>query len=177
MTVSYRTLALGGIGLLFLGFVFGRFSARTPGSKVHVEKIDAETVADVDTTTTSDTTTDAVATTTETTFRPDGTVERIVERVDVERIVEKVVEVEVEKIVEKIVYVDKTTKTEQSPLPQWRVATGLDLARDPLPIPGMPPGAPVAVAGSVERRLFGPVWIGAHGSTAPAVGLHIGFEF
>lgn len=174
--MTTRVKIVGALLVLLFVFALGRYSVQEPGSVERVEKIDTEKTTATDTEIVVDKKTDAVATTTETSFRPDGTVEKIVERVDVVRVEEKIVERIVEVEVEKIVYVEREKIVEPVAAPQWLLGLDVGIGHDPLPIPGVAP-VPLVVTGRIERRVFGPLWAGVWASSDPAVGVGGHLEF
>jgi hypothetical protein len=102
--------------------------------------------------------------------RPDGTREERTETtrgVDVERREATASAQTVER--ERLVYRDREVKVERA-RPDWRA--GALVGVDPFhPLSGFVYGA------TVERRVLGPVWLGAWGLSSRAVGLSLSLEF
>lgn len=109
--------------------------------------------------------------------RPDGTrieterheaAKEIVREVDVVRTVE----------VERVVIQEKERLTESSK-PAWRVALDLGVADAPhrVEIPGVPRYLPIVATAAVDRRIAGPVFVGAWVSSSTAGGLRLSVEF
>jgi hypothetical protein len=109
---------------------------------------------------------------------PDGTtVEHQVEtfNADTERH-QETARVEVREI-ERVVYRDREIEKKVELVPRnWRAGAlvGLDVSRASLVPPS--PG-PLVFGAHVERRIAGPVWVGAWGVTSGAVGLSLAVEF
>jgi hypothetical protein len=103
--------------------------------------------------------------------RPDGTREERTETtrgVDVERTEKTASAQTVER--ERLVYRDRSVTVERS-RPDWRVGAlvGVD--------PFHQLSGSLLYGGHVERRVLGPVWLGAWGLSSRAVGLSLSFEF
>lgn len=77
---------------------------------------------------------------------------------------------------EKVVYRDRELlRVVESPKPQWRVGVlaGVDILH--LGRPQL--FGPVALGAHVERRIAGPVWLGAFGLSSGAAGVSVSVEF
>jgi hypothetical protein len=94
-------------------------------------------------------------------------VDRVVEtKVFVDRVVEKVVDRVVEVVVEKKTVIDNRK--------DWRVGVLVGAQPTFLPVPNL--GA-LSFGGEVERRIVGPVWLGAWGISNGSMGLKAGIDF
>lgn len=115
----------------------------------------------------------------ETTFHPDG---RVVVRevVDSAAVREVVREVEVVRTVEvERVVIQERERLVESSRPAWRVALDLGVADAPhrVDVPGIPRYLPAIATLTAERRIAGPVWVGAWASSTPGAGLRVAVEF
>lgn len=173
---QFGIVAVVGVVALGLGYSFGRYS--TPERVVeHVRTAEVERNAETTGVRTSDDERVSTAFVRVLETKPDGTT-IATERVEAVREVVKEVEVVRTVEVERVVYREKELLIE-SPKPAWRVALDLGVADAPhrVDVPGIPRYLPVVASISAERRIVGPVFVGAWASSTPAAGLRISLEF
>lgn len=175
-----KQLLGGAVVLVLLGYAFGRYGqpARVKERIVEVA-IGRSSTTDTVSASSSEAVGISRTVATETTYHADGAV-TVREEETVSAVREIVREVEVVRTVEveRIVYRDRERVTTAAPV-IWRAGVEVGLSSSPhrLPLPGIPPGVPVIVGGTLERRLVGPVWGGVWASSVVAVGVRVAIEW
>jgi hypothetical protein len=109
--------------------------------------------------------------------KPDGTVvHRDIERTEADTESSKVSSNSAEKVQETAVQREKAaSKVQESASPQWRV--NLLAGVEPLHLDRPQLFGPVALGLQVERRIIGPLWVGAFGLSSGVGGVSVGLEF
>lgn len=176
MTIRPIHGAIAVVAAAFLGYAFGRQHGpeRAHEKVVHVVHERGEIREAASATTGSSL---AVAFTRTVEERPDGT--RIeTNRAEAVREVVKTVEVVREVEVERVVFREKEQLVE-SPKPAWRATLDLGLADAPhrVEVPCIPRQLPIVATAGIDRRLVGPVFVGAFVSSTPAAGVRLSMEF
>ncbi len=163
--MSYRRVALAVAGALVVAFAAGRYTARQ-ATEVEERVVHTETVVTKTRVVAQRAETKHVVVYRDRVVEPDGTtIEREVERADTEtrETTRTDSAVDVEKATD-------STKVVRAPLPDWRVGAlvGAQLR--------LPPEGPIFGA-IVERRIAGPLSVGAWGLQTGAAGLVVTLEF